>query len=100
MIQFKNKITIIQVLPRTYAPGTWVKGRIGSSMFYALVFAQHATEPSYELGLSKISKLELRLADVIEFSWDRGLVQPAVDAETEQNVATLCEQIAGRIYPS
>jgi hypothetical protein len=54
--------------------GTWVTGRISDHRFDALVFPEHAENPEYELGQSRISKLWVRRnsdkATVLNF--DRG----------------------------
>lgn len=52
-------MTITKVEPRKVG-GSWVTGTIGGHAFEALVFQDHASEPSYELGDSRISKFWLR----------------------------------------
>lgn len=63
--------------------GTWVKGTIAGHAFEALVFAEHATDPAYELDDSRISKLYLKdgATDTEVASFDRGWDrQPTTDA--------------------
>ena len=62
--------------------GTWVCGTIAGHRFDALVFPEHAENPEWELGDSRISKLWVqRLADRQEvFNWDRGADVAAADA--------------------
>jgi len=45
---------------RTSGGGIWVVGTVGGHRFNALVFAEHAEYPAYELGDSRISKLWLK----------------------------------------
>ena len=40
------------------APGTWVSGSIAGHTFQVLVFEDHAENADYELGTSRISKLQ------------------------------------------
>jgi hypothetical protein len=60
--------------PRSGVPGTWVVGNLNGHRFNALVFSEHAENPDYELGDSRISKLWLQcLADGHEVAnFDRG----------------------------
>ena len=73
--------------------GTWVDGRLDGHRFQALVFKDHADNPEWELGDSRISKLWIqRLNDKqTVYSWDRGMDQPAADAL----VAAIADFLAG-----
>jgi hypothetical protein len=78
----------------------WTTGRIGAFRFCAKVFAEHALEASYEIGRSRISKLELRRLDTgaVAFNWDRGLDIPATDAAAQQAVDRLGKHLANHLY--
>jgi hypothetical protein len=66
--------------------GVWVTGRISDHRFDALVFPEHAENPEYELGLSRISKLWVRRnsdkATVLNFDrgWD---VRPTTEVAAQ-----------------
>lgn len=89
-------LDITRLTRRTTAGGTWVRGKLAGHRFDALVFAEHAETPEYELGRSRISKLWVqRLADRRSvFHFDRGLDVPAADSATEAIVAFLCDGLA------
>lgn len=80
--------------------GTWVMGRIAGHRFEALVFAEHAENPAWEIGDSRISKLWLqRLSDKrVVFNWDRGADVPAADQQTQQIVDFLTEGLAEHLF--
>ena len=66
--------------------GTWVKGRAAGMKFEALVFREHADDPSFEIERSRISKLWItdvavpgRFGDATVYHWDRGLDTPPRD---------------------
>ena len=69
-----DDLQVAKVTRRAAASGTWVRGTIAGYRFDALVFAEHAADPDWELGESRISKLWVkRLANrKIVFNWDRG----------------------------
>jgi len=80
--------------------GTWVCGTIHGHRFDALVFPEHAENPDYEIGDSRISKLWLqRLADkVTVYNWDRGMDIPAADQIAAAIVDFLCAGLAEAAY--
>jgi hypothetical protein len=86
--------------PETKTEGGWAAGRIGAFRFEALVFPQHADLPDYEIGRSRISKLNLRrLADGTEvYNWDRGLDRDAADQATRAAVDTITAQLANGLF--
>ena len=53
---------ITKISRRTSAAGTWVCGTIAGHRFDALVFPEHADNPEWEIGDSRISKLCRSLA--------------------------------------
>jgi len=56
-----DTLRILKLKPRgNSATGTWVTGTIGGHRFEAMVFPEHAANPAYELGDSRISKLDMR----------------------------------------
>ena len=97
-IGFDLEITKMQ--RRESAPGTWVCGRLSGHRFEALVFADHADNPEWELDDSRISKLWVqRLADKkVVFNWDRGMDIPAADATAQAIVDFLSVGIADLAY--
>jgi hypothetical protein len=68
--------------------------------FDALVFPEHAANPEYELGESRISKLWVqRLADKrTVFNWDRGADVSAADETAQAIVDFLAEGLADHIF--
>jgi hypothetical protein len=68
--------------------------------FEALVFPEHAENPAYEIGDSRISKLWIRRsADKrVVFNWDRGADIPAADQTVACIVDFLCGGIADYVY--
>jgi hypothetical protein len=80
--------------------GTWVIGTIAGHRFEALAFPEHAVDPGYEIGDSRISKLFVqRQADRTRvYGWDRGLDQPAADSVAAAIVDYLCAGLAEHIY--
>jgi hypothetical protein len=95
-------LTITKISNRNRnAGGSWVQGKINDEYrFDALVFAEHAESPSYELNQSKISKLWIqRLTDrQTMFSFDRGLDVPAANTETQVVVDFLCEGLSELVF--
>ena len=69
-----DDLIIARKTRRLSAGGIWVKGTLNGYRFDALVFAEHAECPDYELGDSRISKLWLQsLADHrVVANFDRG----------------------------
>ncbi|MCC6322740.1 MAG: hypothetical protein IT438_15030 [Phycisphaerales bacterium] len=59
---------------RRSAGGRWVSGTLARHEFQALVFAEHAENPEYEMYQSRISKLWLRdlLTNEVVCEFDRG----------------------------
>jgi hypothetical protein len=90
---------ITKTTRRNSGGGTWVTGRTGGYRFEALVFAEHADCPEWELGTSRISKLWLQSADRrTVYNWDRGLDVPAADEDVAGVVDYLTEGLADHIY--
>ena len=69
--------------------------------FDALVFPEHAENPDWELGQSRISKLWVqRLSDKkTVFHWDRGMDVPAVDQMASAVVDFLAAGLAATPMP-
>ena len=67
-------LRITKTIGRNMGGGTWVIGTIAGHRFEAMVFAEHADYPDYELEDSRISKLFIkRIADKqIVCNFDRG----------------------------
>ena len=81
-----DTLKIAKVSKRKSAPGSWVTGTIGGHKFEALVFPEPASDPSYEIEGSNMSKFWL--AD------ERGNVVAAFDRGWETKPRT---EIAQRI---
>ncbi len=79
---FGDDLTFTRQTNREAVGGTWAIGLVAGHRFQALVFADHADDPSWELGDSRISKLWVqRVADrTVVFHFDRGFDVPAEDA--------------------
>jgi len=95
-----DDLVITKTTRRAAGAGTWVIGTIAGHKFNALVFAEHADSPDYELGDSRISKLWLqRLADGREVcNFDRGWdIRPTTET-AKATVDFLCAGLADHIY--
>ena len=88
-----HDLEITKTTRRASGGGTWVSGTLSGHRFDALVFPEHADNPEYEIGESRISKLWIqRLADRRQvFNWDRGADVPAAD----QTVACIVDFLSG-----
>ncbi|MGD0090897.1 MAG: hypothetical protein ABSE73_13350, partial [Planctomycetota bacterium] len=93
-------LDITKVERRTSCGGAWVRGTIAGHRFEALVFPEHAENPEWEIGDSRISKLWVQcLADKkVVFNWDRGADVPAADKTVQAIVDFLCVGIADLAY--
>ncbi len=93
-------LEITKTTRRASGGGTWVCGTLCGHRFDALVFPEHAENPDWESGDSRISKLFVqRLADKREvFNWDRGADVPAADEIAGQIVDFLAGGLADHIY--
>jgi hypothetical protein len=91
---------ITKITRRASANGGWVSGTLHGHRFEALVFPEHAENPEYEIGDSRISKLWIqRIADKANtYNWDRGLDIPAADELTQAIVDFLCAGLADHIF--
>ncbi len=78
--------------------GSWVIGTVDGYKFQALVFAEHAVLPEYELAGSKISKLWLPHDCRVAFNWDRGQDVPAQTPEAQALVDFVCAGLAEHVY--
>jgi hypothetical protein len=93
-------LRITKTTRRAAGAGTWVIGTVAGFRFDALVFPDHAEQPEFELGESRISKLWIkRLADErVVCNFDRGWdVRPA-DETTQAVVDFLAATLAKRFY--
>jgi hypothetical protein len=100
-LELGDDLHITKISRRASGTGTWVCGTIAGHRFDALVFPEHADNPDWEIGDSRISKLWVqRLADRRQvFNWDRGADVPAADAAAGAIVDFLCAGLADYIYP-
>lgn len=95
-----DDLRILKTTRRESAGGTWVSGTIAGYRFEALVFPEHAENPEWELGDSRISKLWLsRIANKeTSFNWDRGLDFPAASKNAQAAVDFLAAGLADMVY--
>jgi len=95
-----DDLEITKTTRRASGGGTWVCGTLHGHRFDALVFPEHAENPEWELGESRISKLFVqRLADKQQvFNWDRGADVPATNDIAAQIVDFLAAGIADYVY--
>lgn len=95
-----DDLRITKTSRRASGGGTWVSGTIAGYRFDALVFPEHADNPEWELGDSRISKLwiaRLKNKETV-FNWDRGMDIPAASDKTQAVVDFLCAGLADHIY--
>lgn len=95
-----DDLEITKTTRRAAGSGTWVCGTVAGHRFDALVFPEHAENPDYEIGDSRISKLWVqRLTDRKEvYNWDRGMDIPAKDKTVQAIVDFLCAGLADHTY--
>ena len=93
-------LEITKTTRRAAGAGAWVRGTLSGHRFDALVFPEHADNPDWEIGESRISKLWIqRLADnQTVFNWDRGADVPAADRLVACIVDFLAGGLADHIY--
>ena len=86
-----HDLVITKATCRTAGAGTWECGTLAGHHFDALVFPEHADDPDWEIGDSRISKLWVqRLTDrQTVYNWDRGLDVPAANATAQAIVEFL-----------
>ena len=95
-----SDLAITKTTRRVSGGGTWVCGVIAGHRFDALVFPEHAENPDWELGNSRISKLwiaRLKNKETV-FHCDRGLDIPAASHKTQVVVDFLCAGLADLVY--
>ncbi len=95
-LEIGEDFAITKITRQAAGSGTWVIGTLNGHRFDALVFTDHAENPDYEIGDSRISKLWIqRLSDGQQvYNWDRGADVPAADAITEALVDFLAAGLA------
>ena len=99
-LELGDALRITKTTRRASGGGTWVYGTIAGHRFDALVFPEHAENPDWEIGDSRISKLWLqRLADKqTVFNWDRGADVSAADPVAAAIVDFLCAWLADHTF--
>jgi hypothetical protein len=95
-----DDLVVTKTTRRAAGSGTWVCGKLHGHRFDALVFPEHADNPEWEIGESRISKLWVqRLADKkTVFNWDRSADVPAENATVQAIVDFLCAGLADHTY--
>ncbi|HKQ48616.1 MAG TPA: hypothetical protein VJZ71_11145 [Phycisphaerae bacterium] len=101
-LDLMDSLALKKIARRTNAGGAWVSGTIGGHCFEALVFAEHAENPAYEIDDSRISKLWLRRSEdrVTVFNWDRGADIPAATPVAQKIVDLLAAGLAEFVFGS
>lgn len=97
---FSCDLKIKRLNSRLLSSGVWLEGTTSGFKFQALVFAEHATDESFELGQSRISKLWVRRErdKVCTFNFDRCFDIDAQDEETAALVEFLKEGLAELVF--
>ncbi len=96
-----NDLIIARKTRRLSAGGSWVKGTLAGHRFDALVFAEHAECPDYELDDSRISKLWLqsltdhRVVANFDRGWDIRPTTKTAQAIVDFLAAGLAEHVYG-----
>jgi hypothetical protein len=95
-----DDLEVTRITRRFAAAGTWVCGTLNDHRFEALVFPDHASNPAWEIGNSRISKLWVqRIADErMAFNWDRGADVPPADDLAASIVDFLASGLADYIF--
>ena len=95
-----DTLKIAKTERRTIGGGTWASGTMGGHRLDALVFPDHADEPTYELANSRISKLSLqRISDgQIVANFDRGWDVRPTTTIAGQIVDLLAAGLAETVY--
>lgn len=95
-----DDLVIRKPIRREAGGGCWVEGSLMGHQFAALVFPDHATDPGYELGDSKISKLwvQREAESKTVYNWDRGLDVAAENELVEGIVDFLAAGLAEHAY--
>jgi hypothetical protein len=93
-------LQITKTIRRSCGAGVWVCGKLHGHRFEALVFPEHAENPSYEIDDSRISKLWVQRIEDRQtvYNWDRGLDLPPADWITAAIVDFLCAGLAEHTY--
>ena len=98
MIKMEIKITQLR---QGLAGGTWADGTVGPFVFQALVFSDHAEQKSFELGRSRISKMQVKLRGPEfrpVFNFDRGMDLAAKTTDAKNAVKLLSKNLAKQVY--
>ena len=95
-----HDLEITKVTRQAAGAGTWVCGTMSGHRFDALVFPEHAANPEWEIGDSRISKVWVqRFSDrQTVFNWDRGADVNANDELTQAIVDFLAGGLADHVY--
>src|SRR5262245_2963868 len=93
-------LEITKVTRQAAGAGSWVCGTLSGHRFDALVFPEHADNPEWEIGDSRISKLwiQRQTNKLTVFNWDRGMDVAAADDLTRSIVDFLAGGLADHIY--
>lgn len=80
--------------------GTWAEGTIAGHAFEALVFPEHAADPAFELGTSRISKLSVTNLNTAseDACFDRGWRTTPTKATARAIVDLLAAGLAEMVF--
>ncbi len=95
-----DDLEVTRTSRRPAGSGACVSGTASGHRFDALVFPEHAVNPDWEIGDSRISKLWVqRLSDErTVFNWDRGLGVPPTDGAAAGIIDCLATGLAELVY--
>ena len=99
-LEIGDDLIITEMTRRLTGGGIWVSGSIAGHRFQALVFAEHAECPDYELDDSRISKLWIqRIADrQMVANFDRGWDHHPANPTAAKIVDFLADGLAEHVY--
>ena len=97
-----EELSISELTQQATEGGIWVRGKLGGYQFDAIVTPEHAAEPGYEIGKSRLAKLWIeRVVDgqcVAHFDcgWVVGPTLPIVQAIVDYLAAKLARLVGPR----
>jgi hypothetical protein len=97
----KTELDIYYLEPPNPKGNCWAMGEVLGYRFAAKVYPLHALDPSFELGRSRISKLEIRRFenDRLMVNFQRGWDLRPDSEILERAVQILCERLAKEVFP-
>lgn len=99
-----GKVVSVTRIDKSTSGGKFISGYVGPYKFSALVFAEHAENPEWEIGRSRISKLLVSERQSsgwrAVYNWDRGLDMgiPPASENVQAVVDLVCGFAADRLW--